>query len=432
MKKYYSGLIIRISLLVVISVGIGISFSMGSYWLGTILIMFGCWSVYFLFKFLRRTVKDMKRFISAIRFYEFNISFQGFEDKGLYPDLTSGFEDAIGKFNKKIQQIEADQSFYDILLNRVDSGLLVLDANKDIRWINKPALEILGKPQPHTLYDLYMSSPQLPSILENLAPRETRTVKVHNGKKEYSILITAVLLNIKGQQQKLISLKNIQTALEENESEAWKKLIKVLTHEMMNSIAPIISLSDTFSKENVKVEDNRMIYSAMQTIHRRSKGLVEFVNNYKKITHLPAPVYSQFRAKELMEDIKNLLTAEGIKFSTTIIPASIVLNADRNQLEQVMINLIKNAWQASSENENPKVQIEITLNEYQKPVITVSDNGYGIPEDLLDKIFIPFFTTKKDGSGIGLSICRQIINAHGGTISAQSEIDAGSRFFIRL
>lgn len=432
MKRYNQSLILRTSLLIVFSIAIGLSISTGYYELTVIFVLGDIFAIFFLIKFMRRTMKDMKRFISAIRFYEFNISFRGFDKKGLYPDLALSIEDAIANFNHKIHSIEAEQSFYDILLNRIDSGLLVIDENKRISWINKVALDILGKPQPQRLNDLKVVSAELPQLLDNLAPRETRTIKIHNEKKEYSLLVTAVILNLKGKEQKLISLKNIQTALDENESEAWKKLIRVLTHEMMNSIAPIISLSDTFSKPDLKRDDNDMIYAAMQTIYRRSKGLVEFVNNYKKVTHIPEPNYASFRAKDMMDDITYLLTANGIRFSCTITPANIMIDADRIQIEQVMINLIKNAWEASLVRENPKVSVEIALNEYQKPVITISDNGYGIADELLDKIFIPFFTTKKDGSGIGLSICRQIINAHGGSILVNSEVDTGTQFTIRL
>ncbi|MFV0417482.1 MAG: sensor histidine kinase [Dysgonomonas sp.] len=432
MKKYNQNLILRISLLIILSVAAGIAFSHQFYWLMALFIIVDVWAIFYLLKFLKRTIKDMKRLINAIRFYEFNISFHGFDKKGLYPDLVISMEDAVAAFNNRIHSIQAEQSFYDILLNRIDAGLLVVDENKKISWINKAALDTLGKPQPHILNDLGAVSSGLPELLDKLSPRETRTIKIQNGKKEYSLLVTASILNIQGKEQKLISLKNIQTALDENESEAWKKLIRVLTHEMMNSMAPIISLSETFSKPDMKLENDDMIYAAMQTIHRRSKGLVEFVNNYKKVTHIPSPNYTTFKAKEVMNDITNLLTANGIKFSLNIIPANIAINADRNQIEQVMINLIKNAWEASLVREEPKVDVGITVNEYQKPVITISDNGYGIPDELLDKIFIPFFTTKKDGSGIGLSICRQIINAHGGTISVHSEADMGSRFIIKL
>lgn len=432
MKKYNQSLLFRIALLIILSVAAGVAFSYQYYWLMAALIAVDGWVVFYLLKFLKRTIKDMKRLISAIRFYEFNISFRGFDKKGLYPDLVISMEDAVVRFNNKIHSIQAEQNFYDILLNRIDAGLLVVDENKKISWINKAALDTLGKPQPQTLNDLGAVSSGLPELLDKLAPRETRTIKIQNGKKEYSLLVTAIILNIQGKEQKLISLKNIQTALDENESEAWKKLIRVLTHEMMNSMAPIISLSETFSKPDMKLENDDMIYAAMQTIHRRSKGLVEFVSNYKKVTHIPSPNYTSFKAKELMNDITNLLTANGIKFSLNIIPVNISINADRNQIEQVMINLIKNAWEASSVREEPIVDVEISINEYQKPVIFISDNGYGIPDELLDKIFIPFFTTKKDGSGIGLSICRQIINAHGGTISVQPEGDMGSRFTIKL
>lgn len=200
---------------------------------------------------------------------------------------------------------------------------------------------------------------------------------------------------------------------------------------MMNSIAPIISLADTFSKPDDQQEKD-MVYRAMQTIHRRSKGLVEFVDNYKKLTHIPQPKYASFEARELMSDVENLLTANGIKFSISFGADNIPFHADRGQLEQVLINLIKNAWEASSEKEVPEVEVNISKNEYQHPVITVSDNGYGIAEEQLDKIFIPFFSTKKDGSGIGLSICRQIVSAHGGTITVISEADKGTRFTVRL
>lgn len=432
MKKYKNSLIIRISLLVFCSAAIGITFSYSIYWLMVILLITEMWAIYYLITFLTRTTKDMKRLIDAIRFYEFNISFNGFENKGLYPDLVLGFEDAISEFNKRIHRIETEQNFHDILLNRIDSALIVIDDKKNISWINKAALDILGKPQPHKLSDLKTTSKELPVLLDKLIPRENRTIKIQNGKKEYSLLASAVLLNIEGKEQKLISLKNIQTALDENENEAWKKLIRVLTHEMMNSMAPIISLSETFSKQNTRIDDNDMIYGAMQTIHRRSKGLVEFVNNYKKITHIPSPNFTSFNASDLMSDISNLLTANGIKFSHKIESSNIIFEADRTQLEQVLINLIKNAWEASSTAKEPKVDVCIKQNEYQRPLIVISDNGQGIPEELLDKIFIPFFTTKKEGSGIGLSICRQIINAHGGTITVTSEIDSGSTFIVQL
>jgi signal transduction histidine kinase len=199
---------------------------------------------------------------------------------------------------------------------------------------------------------------------------------------------------------------------------------------MMNSLTPIISLSETFSDD--ETTDCAMMGKAMKTIHRRSKNLVQFVANYQKLTRIPAPVLSVLQIEEIMEDISSLLKAQNIKFQYTIFPNNITLNADKGQMEQVLINLIKNAWEACCHLQTPDVRVDIRTDEYQRILISVSDNGHGILKEVTDKIFIPFFTTKKDGSGIGLSICRQIISAHGGTISVSSEPDKGATFLIRM
>lgn len=432
MKTYSLLLTLRITAVLLCSIALGYAISQQIYWLMTILILTDIVLMGFLLKFIRRNIKDVQRLVEAIQFYEFNISLKKAEKKGLYPDLRLAIEQALKKFNHKTSQLEAEQNFYDILLNRVDTGLIVLDNNKNIYWINKTALDLLGKPLPYNLNDLLATSEELPSFLDNLTPRETKTIKIKKEKKEYSLAASAVMLNIEGKELKLISLKNIQTALDENENEAWKKLIKVLTHEMMNSMTPIISLSETFSKRHSQTPDDEMIYGAMQTIHRRSKGLVEFVNNYKRLTHIAVPNFTPLKADELLKNIYNLISASGVSFSYEINPVEIIIHADGGQLEQVLINLIKNAWEAALHMNNPIVHIAVSLNEYQRPIITVTDNGSGIPEELLDKIFIPFFSTKQHGSGIGLSICRQIINAHGGTLTATSDIDSGSTFTIKL
>jgi signal transduction histidine kinase len=215
--------------------------------------------------------------------------------------------------------------------------------------------------------------------------------------------------------------------LEESESDAWKKLIRVLTHEIMNSLTPIISLSETFSEPD---EENRALMNrAMQTIHRRSKGLVDFVNNYKKLTHIPQPIVRPFAAGEWIEDISRLMKADGFTFDYTVRPPEMRISGDRGLMEQVLINLIKNACESASRDQ-PAVLI--TKDEYQRPLIRVTDTGEGILPEVTDKIFVPFFSTKTAGSGIGLSICRQIVGLHGGTISVQSEPDKGSCFTIVL
>lgn len=221
----------------------------------------------------------------------------------------------------------------------------------------------------------------------------------------------------------------------ETENDAWQKLIRVLTHEIMNSIAPIISLSETVTDRAVQHGMNEKDYAIMlqsvQTIHRRSKGLLDFVENYRQLTKIPAPVLSPFPVKDLFEDIKSLFHSDGISYTYTVIPENLYLNADRALIEQVLINLLKNATEASAGSLSPQVRVEAMRVE-GRPVVTISDNGSGIVPEAIDKIFVPFFTTKQGGSGIGLSICRQIMNRHGGSILVSSEMEKGTVFSLQF
>jgi nitrogen fixation/metabolism regulation signal transduction histidine kinase len=384
-----------------------------------------------LFAFQARTVKDMRRFIDAIYFSEFNISFKSFVKKGLASELIGDMEDAIQRFSLRLKKMETEQHFHQALLNRIDSGIMVVERSGKVIWVNRAALDVLGKPQPRLLTDLESVSPDLPDTLGRLIPRETKIIRIERGKNSYHFAVTAIYFILEGRELKLISLKNIQSVLEENESDAWKKLIRILTHEIMNSLTPIISLSETFSEQNS--ETQAMIFYAMQTIHRRSKGLVDFVCNYRKLTLIPQPVITRFSAREWVADVSQLLEANGLAFSYHVRPADMFIEADRGLMEQVLINLIKNACEAAPPGgRQVRVEVHISRNEYQRPIVKVSDNGEGIQPEVMDKIFVPFFTTKPHGSGIGLSICRQIVNLHGGHLSVQSEPDKGSCFTIRL
>jgi signal transduction histidine kinase len=218
------------------------------------------------------------------------------------------------------------------------------------------------------------------------------------------------------------------------ETEAWQKLIRVMTHEIMNSVAPIISLSETIAEQvNEDLDEERYheVMAAMQSIHRRSKWLLEFVENYRQLTRIPTPVMRYFPVSEVFKDIKNLFVKETIPVSFYARPADIRLYADRSLIEQVLINLLKNAIDACRNTDAPLISV-YAFSDKGKSVITVTDNGRGIVPDALDRIFVPFFTTKQGGSGIGLSLCRQIINRHNGTISVISEPDVKTVFTIKF
>lgn len=223
------------------------------------------------------------------------------------------------------------------------------------------------------------------------------------------------------------AMRNFRTrVLERNEMEAWQKLIRVLTHEIMNSITPIISLSETLSEREMSEKNYPVMRQGMQTIHRRSKGLLEFVENYRKLTRLPAPVRRPVAVRELLQDLQKLFSEEYIRIELP--ETDRILQIDRTQIEQVLINLIKNAKEACSRKEHPRIEVKMLPALSWQCLITVSDNGEGILPEVQDKIFVPFFTTKPSGSGIGLSLCKQVMNRHGGNITVQSTVGKGSCF----
>lgn len=227
------------------------------------------------------------------------------------------------------------------------------------------------------------------------------------------------------------AMTNFRTrVLERNEMEAWQKLIRVLTHEIMNSITPIISLSETLSEREMTEKNYPVMRQGMQTIHRRSKGLLEFVENYRKLTRLPAPVRCPVSVRELLQDLQKLFSEEYIRIE--IPQTNRTVQIDRTQIEQVLINLIKNAKEACGKVQNPLIEVKMNPTMSWQCLITVQDNGEGILPEVQDKIFVPFFTTKTSGSGIGLSLCKQIMNRHGGNITVQSIVGQGSCFTLQF
>jgi len=419
-------------LLIAFSIGAGVCMALGYWWEIILLVAAIALTVYSLTGLLNQTVEDTKRLIGGIRYADSSVSFRNTAERGSDPELTVAMDKAIQAFNERSKKQESELIFYEILLSRIDFSIFVINQNNEFIWTNKYAQDMLGRPLPKKIEDLRSFLPDMPELLTGMTPKDTKIVRLKTQTEDRNLIATMVSIQMQGQTMRVYSLKNIQQIIDETESEAWKKLIRILTHEMMNSITPIISLAETFSDPEHETPDPKMMQKAMSTIYRRSEGLLRFVNNYQRLTRIPPPQPEAVFAKEVIEDITNLLNAQGIQFATNIIPSNIQLYADRAQVEQVLINLIKNGSEACAGKEDPKVEVTVRKDEYQRPVITVSDNGTGILPEVQDKVFIPFFSTKKDGSGIGLSICRQIIQNHGGHISITSQPGKGSIFTIRL
>ena len=352
--------------------------------------------------------------------------------------LAQEINNVVAEFRTRLSENEERYQYYETLLNTVDSSLLVVDSLCNIHWMNRAAMQDLCGYCIHSVRELALLNSEFPTIILSLQPGEIKTVRIHKGDTLQELAVTVSEYSAQhGTELRLVNLKNIHAVLEENEMEAWQKLIRVLTHEIMNSIAPIISLSETLSERAVQngmnEKDYNIMLQGMQTIHRRSKGLLNFVENYRKLSRLSVPILAPVNIGELLSDMKKLFPNKNIQYIYKVENPETILMLDRSQIEQVLINLLKNAGEACVEQTYPEVIIS-THCDLDKHLffLSVCDNGSGILPEVLDKIFVPFFTTKSTGSGIGLSLCKQIMNLHGGSISASSEIGKGSCFTLKF
>ncbi|NDV59572.1 PAS domain-containing sensor histidine kinase [Bacteroides sp. 519] len=421
--KYYSiSIFIHILLISILSIGIYILIEKELWFSTLVLILLLIVTGINLYVMQRRHIYMMQRLIESIRFNDLTQSFPVSIKNKMMRELATELSGAMRNLKQRVLEEEIKHQYYENLLNKVDTAVLVADASGRIEWMNKSASMLL----PNRL-----NVPE--TILNNLS--DTQTINLEKNGQVQEMAVSSTVFLAQGKEQMLISLKDIHAVLEKNEMEAWQKLIRVLTHEIMNSITPIISLAETLSERDIQFpvqeKDYKIMHQAMQTIHRRSRGLLDFVENYRRLTRLPAPVLKKVVVKELFSDIRKLFPDHAIVFNIKNPETTLVV--DRSQIEQVLINLIKNAREAVEGKQTASIIIESeTKTVENKTVISIKDNGEGILPDVLDKVFVPFFTTKKTGSGIGLSLCKQIMNLHKGTISVISKSGEGSCFILGL
>jgi two-component system nitrogen regulation sensor histidine kinase NtrY len=306
----------------------------------------------------------------------------------------------------------------------------------------------LKVPRLKNIKSLESYSKPLVNTLMRLKTGEKALVKVDDHSELLHFVIYATEFILREHRIKLVSIQNIQSELEEKEMEAWQNLIRVLTHEIMNSVTPIASLASSVNGMLLKASDRRVsedkikgqsitdIRSAVQTIQKRSQGLLHFIDSYRTLTHIPKPNFQIFSIASLFDGVEQLMKTQlqekAVDFTTAIEPETLELTADPELIEQVLINLLLNAILAFENQPNPTIELTACMDERGRIVISVSDNGPGILEEVQDKIFIPFFTTRKNGSGIGLSLSRQVMRMHGGIISVQSRPNEKTVFTLRF
>ncbi len=334
--------------------------------------------------------------------------------------------------------------FFKNIVQHIGIGIITFDKQGEVQTINTAAKRLLHVERIDRLDDLREVDDMLVDSFLKLKTGGRELLRVKRGDETLSLSLFAIELTLRGEVIKLISMSNIQNELEEKEMEAWQNLVRVLTHEIMNSVTPISSLAGVVEGElelklknsdsNLSYEEAEDMHLSLQTINKRSAGLIHFVKEFKNLTHVPKPKLMDVDLNDLLDEMamlhKKELADNAILIDVSIQSAQKV-QADKTQIEQVLINLIKNSIQAFDQQLEKRIWLSAYANEGHI-VISVKDNGNGIDPEALEKIFIPFFTTKKTGSGIGLSLSRQIMRQHSGQITAKSELGKGTEFLLRF
>jgi len=357
----------------------------------------------------------------------------------------------MNQLNKTIQnaKIENERTnhFIQSLVDHVDIGLLSFDNNGKIEIFNRAAQRFLNIQQPKQLSSIEKKNDEIFRIINSIRPGNEILHKTINDNLLQSILVKATEFRFNNNLIKLVSFQDITSELDKKELDSWQKLIRVLTHEIMNSISPITSLTTVISGYFKKKEDgvpvgpgkiDQQIIAktlfGLNTIEETGKGLLDFVDKYRSLSSLPKPELGKFTINDLFRKCKLLMESEisdNIKITASIYPEDISLVADYAQVEQVLINLIKNAVAAISDKKNGVIQLKAFYSE-AGTIIQVEDNGIGISNDIIEDIFVPFYTTKENGSGIGLSLSKQIMQNHKGTISVISAPNKGAKFTLKF
>lgn len=376
--------------------------------------------------FRNKSADRLRRMLQAIRNRDFSLYFPAERMRGSEKKLAEEMNAVISDFREELIRQGRQYGQYEAILNLVDSALIVADTEGNVLWMNQKAVSNLCGFKITHLSMLDSVHPDLAAGLRALLPGQPKILTLILAGHEESLKLSMAKYDPEGSEVCIYSIENVNLLVQQSEIESQRKLIRVLTHEIMNSLSPIISLSGTLTENNRQLDEEST--DALNAIYRRSKGLLKFVENYRKLSRLSQPHLEWIRIGNIFDGLGALFPEPFIEFR--IEDPDIQLQLDRHQMEQVLINLIKNAVEAV--DENPAIIVS-TKGDHSNHrfMITVSDNGCGITPDAADSIFLPFFTTKNGGSGIGLSLSRQIVNMHGGTIMFDSS-PSGTIFTIFL
>lgn len=326
------------------------------------------------------------------------------------------------------------EKYFQLILESVTTGIVIINDRGNVFQTNREAIRLLGIDPFTHIAQLSRLDEQFPALMREIATDESRQLMCNNDHGSVTLSVHASTIIRRGETLKILALTDIENELSDREIESWIRLIRVLTHEIMNSINPITSISDSLV-ERIGQDNEAQIRHGLETISQTAKNLISFVESYRKFTRLPSPDPTLFYVREFMENLRALALAtvpangKPVELRISVEPGDLILYADRGLVSQVAVNLLKNAIEATAETEQPQIEFTAIIDSREQVILTVTDNGPGIPQEVADHIFIPFFTTKTGGSGVGLSLSRQIMRLHGGTLKYRpSAAGTGSVF----
>ena len=413
-----------------------------------VVVLIVVYQVYALIHYVERTNFELTRFLLSIRYSDFSQTFSARGRGRSFDELSSAFAEVVDQFRKIRAEKEEHFLYLQTVVQHIGVGLIAFTSNGSVTLMNNAAKRILGVNQLIDIRALGRLSEDLVDSLLRLNAGDKALVKLELHGEILQLVMYATEMKMRGEQQMLVSLQNIQSELDEKEMEAWQKLVRGLTHEIMNSLTPISSLASTVhdmlkpaeqSGEPVKslsAETVHDVRGAVETIEKRSQGLLHFVEAYRNLARIPRPNFSIILLSDLFRRVEQLMSdryqAARILMSSRVEPRTLEVTADPELIEQVLINLMRNAAEALVDRPGGAISLTGRIGDQGRILIEVADNGPGISKDVQERIFIPFFTTKPNGSGIGLSLSRQIMRLHRGTILVNSEPGRGSTFTLRF
>jgi two-component system, NtrC family, nitrogen regulation sensor histidine kinase NtrY len=446
-KNFRLNILFRVVIIVGLAVALAyVTAIQPSLFLPIVLVLSLTIAVVNLIIYIEKSNKDLTRFLLSLRQGAFTESFRRDSRGKPFEEFSEAMNDIVREFAKLNEEKELYYQYLESLNEKINIAIFSFDAEGKLIMMNPAAKHLINFPQFSHILDFQKLDPNLGECVASIKPEERIVAKAFLGDEAYQLSVQCKEIILKGRPVKIILLQNLNSELESKEIEAWHQLIRVLTHEIMNSVTPIVSLTDATRKILTDADGARKdlthlnadkaddIFSSIETIHSRSKGLLKFVNSYKEYSK-PIELHgSDVDAVQLVTRVVNLLIPEidkaGVKLTLLKKNTSVTVRTDTELMEQVLINLLKNALEAVPHDKGGEIFLSIEKTSQGAARITIEDNGNGIDADVIDKIFIPFYTTKRKGSGIGLAFSRQVMKLHGGTIKVNSVKGRGSRFTI--